>query len=133
MKKAPSHGARKKGGIGKMLLANGGTLFLDEIGDMPLHLQGRLLRALQERAVSPLGSSKVIHIDVSVVCATNRNLRDLVANGQFREDLYYRLNGLVVRLPACASAATSTWWPPGCCARTRRACNPASRPASASR
>ncbi|CAJ95846.1 Transcriptional regulator DhaR of acetoin/glycerol metabolism [Cupriavidus necator] len=93
-------GARKKGGIGKMLLANGGTLFLDEIGDMPLHLQGRLLRALQERAVSPLGSSKVIHVDVSVVCATNRNLRDLVANGQFREDLYYRLNGLVVRLPA---------------------------------
>ncbi|PZX23922.1 putative transcriptional regulator, Sigma-54 dependent family [Cupriavidus phytorum] len=93
-------GARKKGGIGKMLLANGGTLFLDEIGDMPLHLQGRLLRALQERAVSPLGSSKVIHIDVSVVCATNRNLRDLVASGQFREDLYYRLNGLVVRLPA---------------------------------
>ncbi|SOY62506.1 sigma-54-dependent Fis family transcriptional regulator [Cupriavidus taiwanensis] len=93
-------GARKKGGIGKMLLANGGTLFLDEIGDMPLHLQGRLLRALQERAVSPLGSSKVIHIDVSVVCATNRNLRELVANGQFREDLYYRLNGLVVRLPA---------------------------------
>ncbi|WP_427307060.1 sigma-54-dependent Fis family transcriptional regulator [Cupriavidus sp. H39] len=93
-------GARKKGGIGKMLLANDGTLFLDEIGDMPLHLQGRLLRALQERAVSPLGSSKVIHIDVSVVCATNRNLRELVANGQFREDLYYRLNGLVVRLPA---------------------------------
>ncbi|SPA22532.1 putative transcriptional regulator, Sigma-54 dependent family [Cupriavidus taiwanensis] len=93
-------GARKKGGIGKMLLANGGTLFLDEIGDMPLHLQGRLLRALQERAVSPLGSSKVIHIDVSLVCATNRNLRDLVASGQFREDLYYRLNGLVVRLPA---------------------------------
>ncbi|WP_354685055.1 sigma-54-dependent Fis family transcriptional regulator [Cupriavidus necator] len=93
-------GARKKGGIGKMLLANGGTLFLDEIGDMPLHLQGRLLRALQERAVSPLGSSKVIHIDVSLVCATNRNLRELVANGEFREDLYYRLNGLVVRLPA---------------------------------
>ncbi|TDF59552.1 sigma-54-dependent Fis family transcriptional regulator [Cupriavidus sp. L7L] len=93
-------GARKKGGIGKMLLANGGTLFLDEIGDMPLHLQGRLLRALQERAVQPLGSSKVIHIDVSLVCATNRNLREMVAGGQFREDLYYRLNGMVVRLPA---------------------------------
>ncbi|MBP0625046.1 sigma-54-dependent Fis family transcriptional regulator [Cupriavidus consociatus] len=93
-------GARKKGGIGKMLLANGGTLFLDEIGDMPLHLQGRLLRALQERAVQPLGSSKVIHIDVSLVCATHRNLREMVAGGQFREDLYYRLNGLVVRLPA---------------------------------
>jgi len=93
-------GARKKGGIGKMLLANGGTLFLDEIGDMPLHLQGRLLRALQERAVQPLGSSKVIQVDVLVVCATNRNLREMVAGGQFREDLYYRLNGLVVRLPA---------------------------------
>jgi len=93
-------GARKKGGIGKMLLANGGTLFLDEIGDMPLHLQARLLRALQERAVTPLGSNKVICVDVSVVCATNRNLREQVANGQFREDLYYRLNGLVVRLPA---------------------------------
>ncbi|WP_430869482.1 sigma-54-dependent Fis family transcriptional regulator [Cupriavidus basilensis] len=93
-------GARKKGGIGKMLLANGGTLFLDEIGDMPLHLQARMLRALQERAVTPLGSSKVIHVDVSVVCATNRNMREQVANGLFREDLYYRLNGLVVRLPA---------------------------------
>jgi transcriptional regulator with PAS, ATPase and Fis domain len=93
-------GARKKGGIGKMLLANGGTLFLDEIGDMPLHLQARMLRALQERAVTPLGSSRVIHVDVSVICATNRNLREQVANGLFREDLYYRLNGLVVRLPA---------------------------------
>ena len=93
-------GARKKGGIGKMLLANGGTLFLDEIGDMPLHLQARMLRALQERAITPLGSSKVIHVDVSVVCATNRNMRDQVANGLFREGLYYRLNGLVVRLPA---------------------------------
>lgn len=93
-------GARKKGGIGKMLLANGGTLFLDEIGDMPLHLQARMLRALQERAVTPLGSSKVIHVDVSVICATNRNMREQVANGLFREDLYYRLNGLVVRLPA---------------------------------
>jgi transcriptional regulator of acetoin/glycerol metabolism len=93
-------GARKKGGIGKMVLANGGTLFLDEIGDMPLHLQARLLRALQERAVSPLGSNKLIQVDVTVVCATHRNMREMVASGQFREDLYYRLNGLVVRLPA---------------------------------
>ena len=93
-------GARKKGGIGKMVLANGGTLFLDEIGDMPLHLQARLLRALQERAVSPLGSNKLIQVDVAVVCATHRNMREMVASGQFREDLYYRLNGLVVRLPA---------------------------------
>ena len=93
-------GARKKGGIGKMVLANGGTLFLDEIGDMPLHLQARMLRALQERAVSPLGSNKLIQVDVAVVCATHRNMREMVASGQFREDLYYRLNGLVVRLPA---------------------------------
>ncbi|WP_083384788.1 sigma-54-dependent Fis family transcriptional regulator [Cupriavidus sp. USMAHM13] len=93
-------GARKKGGVGKMLLANGGTLFLDEIGDMPLHLQARLLRALQERAVTPLGSSKVIQVSFCLVCATNRNLREEVAAGRFREDLYYRLNGLVVRLPA---------------------------------
>lgn len=93
-------GARKKGGIGKMVLANGGTLFLDEIGDMPLHLQARLLRALQERAVSPLGSNKLIQVDVTVVCATHRNMREMAASGQFREDLYYRLNGLVVRLPA---------------------------------
>ncbi|MGI4888953.1 MAG: sigma-54-dependent Fis family transcriptional regulator, partial [Janthinobacterium lividum] len=93
-------GARKKGGIGKMVLANGGTLFLDEIGDMPLHLQARMLRALQERAVSPLGSNKLIQVDVAVVCATHRNMREMVAGGQFREDLYYRLNGLVVRLPA---------------------------------
>ncbi|MFX7878737.1 sigma 54-interacting transcriptional regulator, partial [Acinetobacter baumannii] len=89
-------GARKKGGIGKMLLANGGTLFLDEIGDMPLHLQVRLLRALQERSVTPLGSNKVIEVDFVLICATNRNLREEVAAGRFREDLYYRLNGLVV-------------------------------------
>lgn len=93
-------GARKKGGIGKMLLANGGTLFLDEIGDMPLHLRVRLLRALQERSVTPLGSNKVIEVDFVLICATNRNLREEVAAGRFREDLYYRLNGLVVRLPA---------------------------------
>lgn len=67
---------------------------------MPLHLQARLLRALQERAVSPLGSNKLIQVDVTVVCATHRNMREMVASGQFREDLYYRLNGLVVRLPA---------------------------------
>jgi transcriptional regulator with PAS, ATPase and Fis domain len=83
-----------------MVLANGGTLFLDEIGDMPLHLQARLLRALQERTVSPLGSNKLIQVDVAVVCATHRNMREMMASGQFREDLYYRLNGFVVRLPA---------------------------------
>ncbi len=92
-------GARKKGSTGKILQANGGTLFLDEIGDMPLGLQARLLRVLQERLVMPLGSNKSIPVNVALICATNRNLRDMIAKGEFREDLYYRLNGLVVRLP----------------------------------
>jgi transcriptional regulator of acetoin/glycerol metabolism len=93
-------GARKKGSIGKILQANGGTLFLDEIGDMPRHLQARLLRVLQERKVSPLGAGKEVDVDVAVVSATHKNLKDMIARGDFREDLYYRLNGLVVRLPA---------------------------------
>ncbi|MFC5474298.1 sigma-54-dependent Fis family transcriptional regulator [Paraherbaspirillum soli] len=93
-------GARKKGGVGKIVQANGGTLFLDEIGDMPLSLQARLLRVLQERMVTPLGSTKSIAVNVALICATNRDLRDLIARNLFREDLYYRLNGLVVKLPA---------------------------------
>ncbi len=93
-------GARKKGAIGKIAQAHGGTLFLDEIGDMPKHLQARLLRVLQERKVSPLGAGKEVDVDVAVVCATHKNLKDMIARGDFREDLYYRLNGLVVRLPA---------------------------------
>ena len=93
-------GARKKGAPGKILQAHGGTLFLDEIGDMPKHLQARLLRVLQERKVSPLGSGKEVEVDVTVISATHKNLKELIARGEFREDLYYRLNGLVVRLPA---------------------------------
>ncbi len=92
-------GARKKGAVGKILQGNGGTLFLDEIGDMPFSLQARLLRVLQERMVTPLGSTKSIPVNIELICATNRNLRDMIAKGEFREDLYYRLNGLVVRLP----------------------------------
>ncbi len=92
-------GARKKGSIGKIREANGGTLFLDEIGDMPLSLQARLLRVLQERVVTPLGSTKSISVNVDLICATNKNLREQIAKGEFREDLYYRLNGLVVKLP----------------------------------
>ena len=92
-------GARKKGSIGKLLQANGGTLFLDEIGDMPFGLQARLLRVLQERMVTPLGSGKSIPVNVELICATNHNLRERIAKGLFREDLYYRLNGLVVKLP----------------------------------
>jgi transcriptional regulator of acetoin/glycerol metabolism len=93
-------GARRKGATGKILQANGGTLFLDEIGDMPISLQARLLRVLQERQVTPLGSVKSVPVDVAVVSATHRNLRDMIGAQQFREDLYYRLNSLVVRLPA---------------------------------
>ena len=93
-------GARRKGASGRIVQANGGTLFLDEIGDMPLSLQARLLRVLQERCVTPLGSHKSIAVDIAVVSATHCNLRDMNAAGTFREDLYYRLNGLVVRLPA---------------------------------
>jgi sigma-54 dependent transcriptional regulator, acetoin dehydrogenase operon transcriptional activator AcoR len=93
-------GARKEGAPGKIQQAHGGTLFLDEIGDMPLNLQARLLRVLQERCVTPLGSTRTIQVDISLVCATHRRLREEVARGSFREDLYYRLNGLCVTLPA---------------------------------
>jgi len=93
-------GARRKGAPGRLVQANGGTLFLDEIGDMPLSLQARLLRALQERSVTPLGSTKSIAVDIAVIGATHRNLRDMIAAQTFREDLYYRLNGLALRLPA---------------------------------
>jgi sigma-54 dependent transcriptional regulator, acetoin dehydrogenase operon transcriptional activator AcoR len=92
-------GARRKGASGKLLQADGGTLFLDEIGDMPYALQARLLRVLQERLVNPLGSTKSIPVDVAIVCATHRDLREMIAEHRFREDLYYRLNGLVVKLP----------------------------------
>jgi transcriptional regulator of acetoin/glycerol metabolism len=98
-------GARRKGASGRIVQANGGTLFLDEIGDMPLALQARLLRVLQERSVTPLGSHKAIAVDIAVVSATHRNLREMIAAGTFREDLYYRLNGLVVRLPALRDRA----------------------------
>jgi transcriptional regulator of acetoin/glycerol metabolism len=92
-------GARRKGATGKLLQANGGTLFLDEIGDMPYPLQVRLLRVLQERLVNPLGSAKSIPVDIAIICATHRDLREMIAQNSFREDLYYRLNGLVVKLP----------------------------------
>ena len=92
-------GARRKGAPGKIVQANGGTLFLDEIGDMPTALQAHLLRVLQERQVTPLGSSKSVAVDVAIICATHRNLRDMIAVQAFREDLFYRLNGLAVRLP----------------------------------
>ncbi|MDD3354257.1 sigma-54-dependent Fis family transcriptional regulator [Zoogloea sp.] len=93
-------GARKEGAVGKIQQAHGGTLFLDEIGDMPLSLQARLLRVLQERCVTPLGTNKSIPVDITLVCATHRRLKEEVARGSFREDLYYRLNGLCINLPS---------------------------------
>ena len=92
-------GAKRKGSPGKIEQANGGTLFLDEIGDMPLSLQARLLRVLQERTVTPLGSTKSIPVSFALVSATNLKLKEKVESGEFRSDLYYRLNGLSVSLP----------------------------------
>src|SRR2546430_6967579 len=85
--------------MGRILQANGGTLFLDEIGDMPLALQTRLLNVIEDREVMPLGGNKVVSVDVRVISATQHHPLDLIARGQFREDLYYRLNGITVRLP----------------------------------
>jgi len=99
-------GADRKGRDGKFKLADGGTLFLDEIGDMPLALQAKLLRALQEQEVEPLGSNQVIKVDVRVIAATSRDLAAMVADGRFRADLYYRLNVLPIRLPALRERLT---------------------------
>ena len=80
-------------------MADGGTIFLDEIGDLPAQTQIKLLRILQEREFERLGSNKPIKIDVRIVCATNRNLEELITKGDFREDLYYRINVFPVVLP----------------------------------
>ena len=93
-------GAERKGRDGKFKLAHGGTLLLDEIGDMPLALQSKLLRVLQEHELEPLGSNQVQRVDVRVIAATSRDLPAMVAAGSFRADLYYRLNVLPIRVPA---------------------------------
>ena len=93
-------GADRKGREGKFKLADGGTLFLDEIGDMSLPLQAKLLRALQDGEIEPLGSNTLVPFDVRIVAATSRDLATLVHKGLFREDLYYRLNVLPLRVPA---------------------------------
>ena len=87
---------------GKIELAEGGTLFLDEVGDIPLPLQVKLLRFLQERVIERIGGRKTIPIDTRVVCATHQNLETMIATGQFREDLYYRLAEIVIRIPTLA-------------------------------
>jgi transcriptional regulator with PAS, ATPase and Fis domain len=99
-------GADRKGRDGKFKLADGGTLFLDEIGDMPLGLQAKLLRALQEGEMEPLGSNRLLPFDVRVIAATSRDLVQLVQTGQFREDLFYRLNVLPLRLPPLRERAS---------------------------
>lgn len=85
---------------GKFEQANGGTLFLDEIGNIPLHLQAKLLRALQNRCITRVGDDKTIPVDIRLICATNKNLKQMVADGRFREDLYYRINTFELHLPA---------------------------------
>ena len=86
--------------IGKFEQANGGTLFLDEIGNIPPHLQAKLLRALQNRRITRVGDNKSIPVDIRLICATNKNLKQMVAEGKFREDLYYRINTFELHLPA---------------------------------
>jgi transcriptional regulator of acetoin/glycerol metabolism len=98
-------GARKEGMKGKILQSSGGTLFLDEIGDMPLALQTRLLRVLEEQQIVPLGSETGVQVQLHVLAASHHNLREMIARGAFREDLYYRLNGITLELPALAQRA----------------------------
>ncbi|MDD2877419.1 MAG: sigma-54-dependent Fis family transcriptional regulator [Acidiphilium sp.] len=98
-------GARTGGMRGKALAAHGGTLFLDEIGDMPLSIQARLLRLLEEKEIVPLGSSTPIPVDIRVVSATHRDLDALVARGEFRMDLFFRLNGVTLTMPSLRARA----------------------------
>ncbi|MEZ5396005.1 MAG: sigma-54 factor interaction domain-containing protein [Bryobacterales bacterium] len=87
---------------GKFELADKGTIFLDEVGETPPAMQAKLLRALQERAFERVGGAETIHVDVRVIAATNRDLREMVRQGRFREDLYYRLNVVPIELPSLA-------------------------------
>jgi transcriptional regulator with PAS, ATPase and Fis domain len=107
-------GADRKGRDGKFRIADGGTLFLDEIGEMPLQLQAKLLRVLQEREIEPVGSDKVTKVDVRVIAATNLDLQKRVSDGAFRADLYYRLNVLSIPLPRLSDCAGDL---PEICAR----------------
>ncbi|MPM80466.1 Regulatory protein AtoC [bioreactor metagenome] len=92
-------GAKKGGKRGKFQIASGGTLFLDEIGDMPLHMQAKILRALQEQEVDPVGGGEPVKVDVRIISATRQNLSAMIEQGLFREDLYYRLNVVNIEMP----------------------------------
>ncbi len=92
-------GAKREGKPGKFELANGGTIFLDEIGNMPLEMQAKLLRVLEERKFERVGGNKKIHLDIRVIAATNEDIEEAVKEGRFREDLYYRLNVITLDIP----------------------------------
>ena len=94
-----------KSNVGKIELAEGGTLFLDEVGDIPLPLQVKLLRFLQERVIERIGGRQPIAVDTRIVCATHQDLEAMIADGRFREDLYYRLAEIVVKIPSLAERA----------------------------
>ena len=98
-------GARRDGSKGLIVQADGGTLFLDEIGDMPIALQTRLLRVLENREVWPLGALKPVPVDIRLISATHRDLGRMAEEGAFRADLYFRLRGMEVRLPALRERA----------------------------
>ena len=110
-------GARREGMRGRLVQASGGTLFLDEIGDMPLLLQTRLLRVLEDQEVTPLGSEASIKVNLRVLCASHRNLAELLQRGGFREDLYYRLNGITLELPPLSARRDKEALVRGCIAR----------------
>ncbi len=102
-------GAHARGKKGLIREAHGGTLFLDEIGDMPLTLQARLLRVLSEREVMPVGATRAEPVDIRVISASHRDLAALVAEGRFRQDLYYRLNGLILDIPPVRARSDREW------------------------
>ena len=104
MSAAPSPG-RSRPRPGKIELAQGGTLFLDEVGDIPLPLQVKLLRFLQERVIERIGGRAPIAVDTRIVCATHQDLDAMIAEGRFRDDLYYRLAEIVVKIPSLAERA----------------------------
>jgi TyrR family helix-turn-helix protein len=93
-------GADRAGKLGYFALAHKGTLLLDEIGELPLHMQVKLLRAVQDKSITRVGGTKPFKVDIRLLAATNRDLKDMIANNEFREDLYYRLNVAAIPIPA---------------------------------